>query len=408
MPRMVGKMRILIGCFPLAFLGACGSSGNDAPKCITGASVACACPTGQQGAQICTSAGAFGACVCAPPEVDGGAGNPNAKCIVGASVACACPNRQQGAQVCTSEATFSVCACAAPVVVDAGGLDGAGSSDSGTTNSPDAPVVDTGAETQQDAASAGLPPFKLAVLGKPGKWGANPNGDPDTAFQDWLNSSSVGATRVDNFTARATLTSDFLNNYNVIILASLSDDSNVGPWWTYSDAEVAAFQAWVQNGGGVIALTGYSSGDEMAPDNQLIGFSGITYNSDGVWGSCSDQSICSCTGSQTLSDWIRTDPVIANLSVGVTLIGYANGHPINAPADGHVAATMDGNNALVGKLVGKGRVLAYGNSWITYTSQWTGAGDPSATDPSCRGELPQDKYQTAQFWYNMITWVQPR
>jgi hypothetical protein len=149
-------------------------------------------------------------------------------------------------------------------VVDAGGLDGAGSSDSGTTNSPDAPVVDTGAETQQDAASAGLPPFKLAVLGKPGKWGANPNGDPDTAFQDWLNSSSVGATRVDNFTARATLTSDFLNNYNVIILASLSDDSNVGPWWTYSDAEVAAFQAWVQNGGGVIALTGYSSGDEMA------------------------------------------------------------------------------------------------------------------------------------------------
>jgi hypothetical protein len=99
--------------------------------------------------------------------------------------------------------------------------------------------------------------------------------------------------------------------------------------------------------------------------------------------------------------------VIVNLSTGVTLVGYENGHSINAPADGHVAATMTGMNALVGKLVGNGRVLAYGDEWITYTSQWTGAGDPSATDPSCQGELPQDKYQIAQFWYNMIHWSQP-
>ena len=251
------------------------------------------------------------------------------------------------------------------------------------------------------------PPLNVAVLGKPGKWGANPNGDPDTALQDWLNSSSAGTARVDNFTNRVTLTSDFLATYNVIILASLSDDSNVGPWWIYSDDEVAAFQAWIENGGGVISLTGYSSGDEMAPSNQLIGFSGITYNNDGVWGSCIDWTICNCTQSNTLSDWVRTDPVISNLSTGVTLVGYENGHSINAPADGHVAATMTGTNALVGKLVGNGRVLAYGDEWITYTSQWTGVGDPSATDPSCQGELPQDKYQIAQFWYDMIRWSQP-
>ncbi len=251
------------------------------------------------------------------------------------------------------------------------------------------------------------PPLNVAVLGKPGKWGANPNGDPDTALQDWLNSSSAGTARVDNFTDRVTLTPDFLATYNVIILASLSDDSNTGPWWSYSADEIAAFQAWIQNGGGVIALTGYASGNEMAPDNQLIGFSGITYNDDGVWGTCTDWTICNCTHSNTLSDWIRTDPVIANLSTGVTLVGYENGHSINAPADAHVAATVSGSNALVGKIVGKGRVLAFGDEWITYTSQWTGAGDPSSTDPSCQGELPQDKYQIAQFWYNMIRWSQP-
>ena len=44
-------------------------------SCVPGASALCYCPTGQQGAQICTSAGTFGACVCASPTVDaGGAG----------------------------------------------------------------------------------------------------------------------------------------------------------------------------------------------------------------------------------------------------------------------------------------------------------------------------------------------
>ncbi len=49
-----------------------------------------------------------------------------------------------------------------------------------------------------------------------------------------------------------------------------------------------------------------------------------------------------------------------------------------------------------------GRVLAYGDEWITYTSKWTGEGNPSATDANCTDYLPQNTYQTAQFWFNMI------
>ena len=253
------------------------------------------------------------------------------------------------------------------------------------------------------------PPVKLAVIGKPGKWGANPNGDPDTALQDWLNSSSAGTAQVDNFTSRPSLTADFLANYGVIILASLAEDSSTGPWWTFSADEVAAFRAWIENGGGVITLTGYAGDpEEVNPVNQLIGFSGITYSQDGVWGDCADIQTCNCTHSNTLSEWNRTDPVVANLATGVTYVGFQNGRPIIAPSDAHVAATIGGTtNALVGKLVGKGRVLAFGDEWITYTSQWTGVGNPSATDPSCVGYLPQDKYQMAQFWYNMIHWSQP-
>jgi len=253
------------------------------------------------------------------------------------------------------------------------------------------------------------PAFRLAVIGKPGKWGAVPNGDPDTALQDWLNGSSAGTAQVDNFTSRITLTPAFLAQYNVIILASLAEDSNTGPWWSFSADEAAAFGDWVANGGGVISLTGYS-GDpaEIVPVNQLLAFSGIAYTTDSVWGTCADQQTCRCTSSNTLSEWNRTDPLVASLATGMTFVGYVGGRAISAPADSHVAATVGGSaSALVGKVVGSGRVLVYGDEWVTYTSQWTGAGIPTANDPSCAGYLPQDKYQMSQFWYNVIRWAQP-
>lgn len=253
------------------------------------------------------------------------------------------------------------------------------------------------------------PPFKLAVIGKPGKWGANPGGDPDTALQDWLNSNSAGTAQVDNFTQRTTLTPEFLARYDVIILASLADDSNDGPWWTFSADEVAAFSAWVQNGGGVITLSGYTgNGAEIAPVNQLIQFSGITYTQDTIYGACADAQTCSCTHCNAVSDWNHSDPAVAQLVSGMTYVGLTQGRAIMAPSDSHIAATADGGRpVLVGKAVGAGRVIVYSDEWVTYTSQWTGAGLSTANDPNCAGYLPQDKYQVPQFWYNVIRWAQP-
>jgi hypothetical protein len=259
-----------------------------------------------------------------------------------------------------------------------------------------------------DGVDCTCPPFNVAVIGKPGKWGANPNGDSDTALQEWLNSSSAGTAKVANHTTKPTLTPDFLAAYNVIILASLSDDSNTGPFWSFDSSEIAAFRAWVENGGGVITLIGYSGdGGEINPVNQLIGFSGIAYNNEALFADCPNWSICGCAHSNPITTWNRTDPVIANLSNSITMVGMENGRSISAPADAHVAATVGAKNALVGKLVGKGHVLVYADEWITYTSQWNGEGNPKANDPSCKGFLPQDTYQTAQFWYNMIKWSQP-
>lgn len=285
------------------------------------------------------------------------------------------------------------------------------------TLDPNIPLIEPGNSSSitetvscDGGADCTCPPFNVAVIGKPGKWGANPGGDSDKALQEWLNTSSVGTAKADNFTNRVAFTPEFLATYNVIILASLSDNLDMGPFWTFDAAEVAAFRDWVLQGGGVITLIGYSGdGAEVNPVNQLIEFSGISYNKDGIWTMCAgDHHVCACAHSNTLADWNRTDPVVANLSNSVTWVGLENGRSINAPADAHVAAkSSEGKNALVGKIVGKGHVLAYGDEWITYTSQWNGEGNPSGKDPDCVGFLPQDTFQTAQFWFNMIKWSQP-
>jgi hypothetical protein len=69
MVGMVASLCVVLSCLPLALLGGC-SSGSQAPKCIPGASAACACPTGQPGAQICNSAGTFGVCTCSSSTAD--------------------------------------------------------------------------------------------------------------------------------------------------------------------------------------------------------------------------------------------------------------------------------------------------------------------------------------------------
>jgi hypothetical protein len=159
-------------------------------------------------------------------------------------------------------------------------------------------------------------------------------------------------------------------------------------------------------------MSGYSGdGAEVNPLNQLLAFSGITYNKDQAFATCaaSSQRVCDCSGSKTLADFVTTDPVVENLGFKVTLIGLENGRSLTAPADAHVAATVPGpKNVLVGALVEKGRVLAYADEWISYTSQWTGFGNPRLNDPGCAGMMPQENYQTAQFWFNMIKWSQPR
>lgn len=276
------------------------------------------------------------------------------------------------------------------------------------------PSVDAEVTSQVVGCDGGdgcvCPKLTVAFVGTPGQWGDS----SDTAFQDWLNSSSAGTAKVDDYPVKPTFTADFLAGYNLLILGGLGDNSNTGPWWTFSASEVAAFQDWIENkGGGVISLSGYSNdNNEVVAKNALLAFSGISYAQSCNSPPCAI-AMCPyrCGNPYQITEWNRTDSVIANLSLGVTMIGIDGGRPIAAPTDAHVAAlTTDATsvrNWLVGKITGNGRVLAYADEWITYTDQWDGQDGQYLNDPSCKGSLPQDLYQTAQLWYNMIHWAQP-
>ena len=45
---------------------ACSDDGPMTETCIPGASVACTCPDGTMGAQVCTAEGTFNPCSCSP------------------------------------------------------------------------------------------------------------------------------------------------------------------------------------------------------------------------------------------------------------------------------------------------------------------------------------------------------
>jgi Galactose oxidase, central domain len=146
--RMTTRLRIVLSCLLVASLGGCSSGSQatsppDAPT-VTGGIVGAAGTGGGPGGIGGGSGGTRGqlstATSATPPL-----------CIPGASVACACVTGQTGAQTCTSAGTFATCVCAAPAI-DAGGADGA---DGAATSPSDAPAATGGGDAPSATGGTG-------------------------------------------------------------------------------------------------------------------------------------------------------------------------------------------------------------------------------------------------------------
>jgi len=302
-------------------------------------------------------------------------------------------------------------------IASAGAIAGAGGTGviaSGT----DASAVDGGGGvggTYQCDDAGNCQCLTIASLGKVAHYGnQSGTGDNTDAFQLYMNTQTKGTATMAMFgnvvgsPRNFTLTADFLKKYDVVILQALEDSEYTG-FWTFTSDEVSALSDWVNKGGGLITMSGYGSqSQEVDPVNQLLAPFGISYQPSPdifVQSDCTD-NMCYCAdGSIPFGGWNASDsPLVDNLNSTDRQVGVSMGRPITC-ADCQVMGTWQTNTFVgVHKQVGAGRVLAWADEWVTYTSQW--AGDPLYIGKDQCAPRTADKiYAIPQFWYNVFRWV---
>jgi hypothetical protein len=286
------------------------------------------------------------------------------------------------------------------------------------------PLPDLKGYQCDDAGSCTLcQPVNILSLGQPAKFGANSGSTDSTkAFQNFMNGNTNGTAIMQMQTTYTPITSQLLSPYNVVILQALMDNVYNSTTWPYTSADAAALHDWVANkGGAVIAMSGYSGNTtEVDPVNTLLAPFGITYGTDDIYTSndCPNPpSLCYCAyGSIPFQNWTSSVPEITK-SLNGKKVGIFLGRPIKCAgsdcqtiATNNVDTSATSNIVGAAKVVGNGRVFAWADEWVTYTSQWgldatTNQYDNATTYAQCVGYTPYTSYSVPQFWYNVFRWV---
>jgi len=295
---------------------------------------------------------------------------------------------------------------------------------------------DSGARPQRcDAQGMNCTCFNIASIGIGGQTGAQAGTtsakDNVQAFLSYLNSaSSIGIAQLGCSTdagcmspTKPTLTAAFLGQYDVIIFQWMANSIVVNPkggydgvgYWTWGADELAALKTWVNGGGGMIVLSGYANDNmmnlEINPANQLLGaVSGIQFAPSDTFGAVETGNASYCLGdSDPATGWSATTPLGEN----ITEVGAFHGKTV-VPGPMSIVDCKDPVNGVLAahEDLGKGHVYAYGDEWVTYTSQWDPppgqpAGYCSLDGSTANGDVPavQVAYQVPQFWENAISYA---
>ncbi len=264
-----------------------------------------------------------------------------------------------------------------------GGADGVGGRVSGGRDGGSAAVdasapPPTSTPTPSADGGSAAKVCQIATLGYRGEWG---NGN---VFADWLKGESTqGTTPLED----QVLTADLLSAYQIIVVEDVRPGQQgqhgigQGIGRSYSADEVEALRQWVAQGGGLMTLTGYATdSSEIAIVNALLASFGMSYGTTAILGTGG--------GTTPVTHWADHP-----LAQGITRIGVNNGYPVQGDGATLIAWEPNPGQYDVGRAVEyqSGHVLAWGDEWITYDSEWNQHPD----------------YQVSQFWVNILNWLSP-
>ena len=263
------------------------------------------------------------------------------------------------------------------IVIGVGGRGAAGSGATGNGTAEVCDSVDNNANGIIDDVDAGndgvCDCLNIATIGQIGPWSNGGN-----IFASWLDARSPqGAVALDD----QVLTADVLASHQVIVVLHVDTTEishrgvTAAAHHAFSDDEAAAFQAWVESGGGVMTTIGYTNDEarEVENVNRLLRGVGMSYSNTNL----------------DLSDFV----------------GQWEAHPITEGVSNiytHNGVEPDGTGATLGRAgsdrvalqvaqAGNGRVVVWGDEWITYDSEWQDVEDQ----------------QVELFWLNILKWLSP-
>jgi len=217
--------------------------------------------------------------------------------------------------------------------------------------------------------------LNIATIGQIGPW--SNGGD---VFKSWLDERSPqGAVPLDD----QVLTPELLAPYEIVVLLYLGDTTDVSnnnvvahKHHTFSNDEVNAFSSWVRKGGGMMSTIGYAADEatEVKNANLLLAPLGMAY------------STTKLNLGGYVTSWVE-HPVTA----GISSINTDNGVEPDGPMGTTLAHDGSDRVALQVNEPDQGRMIVWGDEWITYDSEWA----------NVKGE------QVELFWLNMLKWLSP-